>query len=130
MKRLSVILIIVGLICLGGTFNAYCSELSDNLKAYCADEWPHDYEMQAHCYNKQGNARMEYSNKYYEPYKDMINRVQKNKTRFSDLPVELQIVGKCLNEWKTGKPWGFDYEMVLHCCDKQFESARRLGVIK
>ena len=93
------------------------------VKKYCAREWPGNGEKQAQCYKKQVKAIME-----MKTLMKKYNFVRKNgKYTCDDENIEL-IFGKCLME---GKILDFDFRMynspmVVNCIEKQIAAYERL----
>jgi hypothetical protein len=133
MRKSIISFLVMAMVIMFGNASVSFGGTVDDLKNYCADEWPGDYQMQEHCIKTQVNALFVFVNQYSKPsmekYKasNLPKDIKMNDPR---IPIEFKIVVMCAEEWKIPHAWGHDYQMVVHCCKTQFNAAKRIGKIK
>jgi hypothetical protein len=71
---------------------------SDDLRGYCASQWPADYRMQVHCVNQEASARNDVG-------------------RWSN--AESEVYAYCYYQWDS-------WRMVAHCGRQQLGARRQL----
>lgn len=82
---------------------------AEDIRKFCAGEWPQDYSMQKWCGSRQREAAMALN--------DMLKQ-------FIDGTEERAIVIRCIGEWMKNDL--VDHVMAKWCSDRQLEAYREL----
>lgn len=89
---------------------------------YCADEWPGDYRMREHCEEQQGEAQR----KLFDAARG-LGLVKDGTLSASPSGGDKEkIINKCMGEWVRGRFNTYDYRMVQHCVEQQFEAYEKV----
>jgi len=90
---------------------------------YCTDKWPNDYQMRDYCQEQQGEAQQRL---FSIGKKKGLGKNGSLSATNSGGDYE-KIINRCMSKWELARFGTYDFEMVVHCINQQFEAYEKTG---